>query len=225
MIKVNLLDSVTDRSQGSVAVIETKVTDPRLQSALLALVVGALLVLGVVFDYWSASSSHQAMEEELGRQQQIAAQMAAVNREQTELEQKINAIQTRINAIRALRASQQGPVAVLSAVNERLPALNNFRLASIEQKSGELIISGDSPNEAAVTQFGRSLEFSAGLFSNVSIEIKREELPVASGEGAEQGPPPETVSFTIRCRYSPPGAPAAAPAAASAPAGQQVAQR
>ena len=221
MIKVNLLDSVTDRSQSSVAVIETKVTDPRLQSALLALVVGALLVLGVVFDYWSASSSHQAMQEELERQQQIAAQMAAVNREQAELEQRINAIQVRINAIRALRASQQGPVAVLSAINERLPALSNFRLASIEQRGGELTISGDSPNEAAVTQFGRSLEFSSGLFSNVSIETKREPLQVAAGSGEQQGPPPETVSFTIRCRHNQPGA----PAAPAAPTGQQVAQR
>ena len=40
-------------------------------------------------------------------------------------------------------------------------------LESVEQKGEQLTISGNSPDESVVTQFGRSLEFSGGLFSNL----------------------------------------------------------
>ena len=239
MIKVNLLDSITDRPK-VVAAVETKVTNPRTQTQLMALACGSLLVLGMAFDYMSARAQHAEATKELERQQQIAQQMAAVNKEQAELEKKTNDVQARISAIQKLRAAQQGPVAVLSAINERLPRISEFRLESVQQKNGELIITGDSPNEAAVTQFGRSLEFSSGLFTNVSIETERKALQEArtqkdstpSAAEVMDTPKVETVSFIIKCKYAAPvgsnssaapTVPAAAAPAASAPA--QVAQK
>ncbi|MBA3442103.1 MAG: PilN domain-containing protein [Pyrinomonadaceae bacterium] len=224
MIKINLLNSVGDRPRGMSAV-ETKVTDPRTQTRLLMLAVGAVAILIMGFDWASARSANHAAQEELEKQQRIAAQMAAVSREQSELEKRTKDIQLRIVAIQKLRSSQQGPVAVLSAINERLPALGNFRLEGIEQKAGELVIRGDSQNEMAVTNFGRSLEFSSGLFSNVNIEIQRKTLDGAvvsnqppSAEGMTSGTPTlsETVNFTIKCRYTPPTATALAGTSASA---------
>ena len=53
MIKVNLLESVTDRPAG-VAFVEDKISSTRTQTFLLALTVLALLVLGIGFDYVSA---------------------------------------------------------------------------------------------------------------------------------------------------------------------------
>ena len=47
-------------------------------------------------------------------------------------------------------------------------------LKSVEQKESELVIKGESPNEAAVTRFGQSMEFSSGLFTNLNIETQRE---------------------------------------------------
>lgn len=207
MIKVNLLDSVTDKT--SVAAIETRVANPRAQGRLVLLVIVALLGLGIMFDWTSANSAHAEVTAELKRQQEQAARMEAIKREQAELEKKTQEIQTRIDAIKKLRSAQQGPVAVLSAINQRLPQIANFRLESIEQKGGELILKGDSPNESAVTQFGRSMEFSSGLFSNVSIETKRELVETASTPGA--GDPikplikPVTVTFTLKCKYNAPG--------------------
>ncbi len=70
---------------------------------------------------------------------------------------------------------------------------------------------GNSPNEAAVTSFGRSLEFSNGLFTNVNIETQRKFIEVpAADRGApadteKSQPKPETVTFKIRCKYTPPG--------------------
>jgi Tfp pilus assembly protein PilN len=233
MIKINLLNSVTERAHVAAAV-ERKVVNPRARMFVTMAAVFSLALLAGVFDYFSAASARARADEELQRQQQIAAQMAAVNKEQAELEKKINAIQSRIEAIRKLRAAQQGPVALLSALNERLPTAPEFRLESVEQKNGELFVEGSSPNEYAVTQFGRSLEFSSGLFQNVSIETQRKPLEVNTDEaGAGAGPvdpdyKPETVAFKIKCKYGPLAAPAAqgVPAAPNAaPAANQVAQR
>ncbi len=168
---------------------------------------------------------------ELERQQQIAAQMAAINKEQAELEKKIKDTQARIDAIKKLRASQQGPVALLSSLNERLPALPEFRLETVEQKAGDLFIEGHSPNEDAVSQFGRSLEFSSGLFTNVSIETEKKDMEVNLADYDQKNGPldlsikPETMRFKIKCRFTP--APAAAPqqAAGAPPAANQVAQK
>jgi hypothetical protein len=92
-----------------------------------------------------------------------------------------------------------------------MPAVADFRLLNIEQKGDGLVIEGHSPNESVVTQFGRSLEFSSGLFSNVSIETERKELQTKKvdlkpGEVIdENAPKPETVQFKISCKYSPTG--------------------
>jgi Tfp pilus assembly protein PilN len=230
MIKVNLLDSVTDRAR-SASVVEQKVADPRTRFWLLGACVFALMACGMAFDYVSANAENSRMKTELERQEQIAAQMAAINKEQAELEKKIKNIETRIEAIKKLRASQQGPVALLSAINERLPAAPDFRLESIEQKGGEVVIEGHSPNEAAVTQFGRSLEFSSGAFSNVNIETERKELTINAkdyeGE-VDTSFKPETVKFKIKCRYGAPAPPAATQQAkpgAEKPPANQVASK
>jgi Tfp pilus assembly protein PilN len=212
MIRVNLLESVTDRNGGSVAAVEARVSSPRGQGLLALLVVAGLLVTGATFDWVSARSAQAAAQQELAQQQADAARMEAIKREMQELEKRTQEVQTRIDAIKKLRASQQGPVAVLSAVNDRLPRVADFRLESIEQKGDDLIVKGDSPDEAAVTQFGRSMEFSSGLFTGVSIETKREALDVPKEalpptvKGAPDAPKPTTVSFTVKCKYTPQGA-------------------
>jgi Tfp pilus assembly protein PilN len=209
MIKVNLLDSVTERSQSSAAVVEAKVANPAARFWTLGAAVFALLGLAMVFDYYSAAASQQKAQAELAKQEQIAAQMAAVNKEQADLEKKLKDIQSRIDVIKKLRSSQQGPVSLLSDLNARLPKDPDFRLTSIEQKGGELTVQGQSPNEYAVTQFGRSLEFSDGLFQNVSIEAERKAVEFKKEDySAAEGPiddkfKPEVFSFTIKCKYGP----------------------
>ncbi|HYE16502.1 MAG TPA: PilN domain-containing protein [Pyrinomonadaceae bacterium] len=224
MIKVNLLNSVTDKARGPVAV-EQKVTSPSARVWMLGASVFALMALVMIFDYVSAGTARDAAQAELERQQQIAAQMASINKEQAELEKKIKDIQYRIDAIKKLRASQQGPVALLSEINGRIPAEPNFRLESIEQKGGELTIEGHSPNEYAVTQFGRGLEFSSGVFANVSMEMERKPVEFNPADyDPSEGPfdlsvKPETVKFKIKCRYTP-ASPAPGQPAPGAPANQ-----
>jgi Tfp pilus assembly protein PilN len=236
MIKVNLLDSVTERAS-SVAAVEEKVANPAARFWLLGGAVVVLLVMGMLFDYVSAAASKARAKEELDKQQQIAAQMAAVNKEQSELEKKLKDINTRIEAIKKLRASQQGPVSLLSDLNSRIPSDPDFRLETVEQKNGELIVEGQSPNEYAVTAFGRSLEFSDGLFQNVSIEAERKDVQVTPADlpgPAEQFDltvKPEVFRFKIKCKYGPNAPPPAQQSAqqpgapAQPPAANQVAQK
>src|SRR3984893_7420441 len=179
MIKINLLDSVTDRPTG-VAMVEDRVASRGVQTLLLALTVFGLLVLGASYDYVSAQSAHTAAQHELENQQRIERQMIAVNKEQEDLQKKTNDIQVRIDAIQKLKASQQGPVAVLREIKARFDNVPGLYLKSIEQKGSCLIITGECPNEAAVTRFGQSLEFSAGLFGDLNIETVRQGyIPIA----------------------------------------------
>ena len=64
MIKVNLLESVTDRPQG-VALVEDKVASPRIQTLLLALTVFGLMALAMGYDYVSANMAYTAAQKEL----------------------------------------------------------------------------------------------------------------------------------------------------------------
>ena len=207
MIKINLLESVTDRPSGA-AMVEDRVTSPRIQTLLLAFTVFGLLVLGAGYDYVSANSAHQAAQHELENQRRINQQMLAVNKEQADLEKKAQDVQSRIDAIKKLRESQQGPGLVLREIKTRFDNVPGLYLKSIEQKDGQLTIKGESPNESSVTRFGQSLEFSAGLFTDLNIETLRE---LAKPEGTSGGNSVadntkvvevEVVSFTVKCSYA-----------------------
>ncbi len=208
MIKINLLESVTDRPQG-VAAVEEKVSSPRIQTLLLALTVFGLMVLAMGYDYVSSNMARTAAQKELDNQKRINAQMLAIQKEQQELEKKTKEIQARIDAIKKLRESQQGPTALLQEIKTRFDAVPGLYLTSVENKDGEVTIKGLSPNEYSVTKFGQSLEFSNGLFGNLSIETNREAAKVAApapGSAAPAAndtsvPTPEVIAFTVKASF------------------------
>ena len=208
MIKINLLESVTDRPQG-VALVEDKVSSPRMQTLLIALTVFGLMVLGMGYDYVSSNMAHTAAQKELDNQKRINQQMLAIQKEQMELEKKSQEVQARIDAIKKLRESQQGPSAVLQEIKARFDSVPGLYLTSIEQKENEVTIKGESPNEYSVTKFGQSLEFSNGLFSNLNIETQREVAKQPTAGTTTSAPAvneadlikPEVVVFTVKASY------------------------
>jgi Tfp pilus assembly protein PilN len=208
MIKVNLLESVTDRPQG-VAAVEDKVASRGMQTLLLALTVFGLMVMAMGYDFVSSNMARTAAEKELDNQKRINQQMLAIQKEQMELEKKSKEVQARIDAIKKLRESQQGPSAVLQEIKARFDAIPGLYLTAIENKDGEITIKGESPNEYSVTKFGQSLEFSNGLFSNLNIETQRQVKTVSDKPTNTSGPAstdlngvaPEVVSFTVRAKF------------------------
>ncbi|QYO66598.1 PilN domain-containing protein [Leptolyngbya sp. 7M] len=221
MIKVNLLNSVTERQGSAVAAVDRKVSSPASRLLLLTLAVGFLLAAVVGWDVISSHMARNRAEQEKAEQQQIQKELEVVMKEQQELEQKIKNIDMRIEAIKKLRANQAGPSAVLEAMRERIAMVPGLYLKSIEQSGDVVTITGNSPDESVVTQFGRSLEFSNGLFSNLNIETRREEMtnqmasaPASGGEA----PKVNVINFTIKTNYTPSKAPSpdANPTTASA---------
>ncbi|MGH9948125.1 MAG: PilN domain-containing protein [Pyrinomonadaceae bacterium] len=235
MIKINLLNSVTDRQGGTILAVDRKVGSPATRLLLMSLSVVFLLLAVVGWDVISSQMAKADMEKQLAEQKQIASELEAVMKEQKELEDKIKSIDLRIEAIKKLRSEQAGPGAVLAAVRERISMVPGLYLQSVEQKGDQMEIKGNSPDESAVTQFGRSLEFSNGLFSNLNIETQRQEVvnqnastPRNGGEAAKVN----LVNFTIKTAYTPskaasannanPTQASAAPAAAQNPGAVQV---
>lgn len=209
MIKINLLNSVTERQGGAVVAVDRKISSPASRLLIMCLAVGFLLAAVIGFDVISSQMAKNQAEQELAEQKQIAVELEAVLKEQKELEARIKNIDTRIEAIKKLRASQAGPSAVLEALRERIAMVPGLYLESVEQTGDQLTIKGNSPDEQAVTQFGRSLEFSSGLFSNLSIETQRKEegqqistAPTANPQQSEANKL-VLVGFSIRCAYTP----------------------
>lgn len=209
MIKINLLESVTDRPQG-VAAVEDKVASRGVQTLLLALTVIGLAVVAMGYDFVSSNIARSAAQKELDNQKRINQQMLAIQKEQMELEKKTKEVQARIDAIKQLRESQQGPSAVLQEIKARFDAVPGLYLVAIENKDGEITIKGESPNEYSVTKFGQSLEFSGGLFSNLNIETQREvvkgtadtkSIPAGAASTDLNGVTPEVVTFTVRAKF------------------------
>ena len=225
MIKINLLNSVTERQGGAVVAVDRKLSSPASRLLLTSVAVAVLLTAVVGWDVISSQMAKTEAERQLAEQKTIAAELEVVMNEQKELETKIASIDGRIEAIKRLRASQAGPSAVLDAMRERIAMVPGLYLQSVEQTGETLTFKGNSPDESQVTQFGRSLEFSNGLFSNLNIETTRAEVTNenatqkvnAAGEAAKV----QIVNFTIKCAYTPSkaaGASNATPTTASAAA-------
>jgi Tfp pilus assembly protein PilN len=223
MIKINLLNSVTDRQNGAVVVVDRKLSSPNSRLALMCVAVLALLGAVIGWDVISTQMAKTEAERQLQEQKQIAQELDNVMKEQKDLEAKIANIDTRIDAIKRLRASQAGPSAVLDAIRERIAMVPGLYLDTVEQQGDGLVLKGNSPDESQVTSFGRSLEFSNGLFSNLNIETARTEVSDQNASGAanasSETPKVQVVNFTIKCSYTPSkaaGAPNANPTVASA---------
>lgn len=207
MIKINLLNSVTERQGGAVSAVDRKIASPASRLVVMSLVVVALLAAVIGWDIISTQMAKTEAEKQLAEQKQIEADLAVVIAEQKELEQKIQNIDIRIDAIKKLRASQAGPSAVLDAMRERISMTPGLYLESVEQAGEQLTFKGNSPDEAQVTQFGRSLEFSNGLFSNLSIETTRAEIQNQNApqkvSAIAEAPKVAIVNFVIKCAYTP----------------------
>jgi Tfp pilus assembly protein PilN len=206
MIKINLLESVTEKHATTSNVVNKKVANPMSRLMLMAVACAALFVLVAGADVLNSSMKKAEADKALANEKEIAAQLETIIKEQTELDTKIKAIDSRIDAIKKIRSAQAGPSAVLEAVKERIQTIPGLYLESLDQKGDQLTIKGNSPDEGAVTQFGRSLEFSSGLFTKLNIIYERKEIAaaqVASNDGEVAAPKLETLNFTITCGYTP----------------------
>lgn len=227
MIRVNLLEGTAEHR---VSVQKTKVAARRGQQ--LFMIASALLIFLVALgvDHLWTNNAHADAQSELDREQEVARKLEADIQRKNDLEAEIKQVDERIKVIKQLRAEQKGPVAMMSAINERMPGgVADFRLEQIVQKGSHLQIIGTSLNQQVIADFSRQLEFSNGLFSNLMLSIEGQEVKaddVADRKEAdkkeadkketdkkakdkEAADTPETARvfrFTIDCDYNKPRA-------------------
>ena len=132
MIKINLLNSVTERQGGTVVAVDRKVGSPASRLLLMSLAVAFLLMAVVGWDVISTQMAKTEAGRQLEHEKQVAVELEVVMKEQKELETKIQSIDGRIEAIKKLRSSQAGPSAVLDAMRERIAMVPGLYLQSIE---------------------------------------------------------------------------------------------
>jgi Tfp pilus assembly protein PilN len=233
MIRVNLLGGTAEHR---VAVQKTKVAARRGQQIFMLAAALAVFVIAIGVDHLWTSSAHAAAQVEFTREEEEAKKLEADIQRKNDLEAELKQLDERIKVIKQLRAEQKGPVAMLSAINERMPGGQaDFRLDTIVQKGAHLQIVGTSLSQQVIADFSRQLEFSNGLFTSLMLSIEGKEVKAddvsdraqnkepekkdATKKDAakeEKKPEPEDVArvfqFTIDCDYNKPRAEADKPA-------------
>jgi Tfp pilus assembly protein PilN len=218
MIRVNLLDGTAEHR---VSVQKTKVAARRGQQLFMLASALLIFVVAIGVDHLWTNNAHAEAKTELEREQEEARKLEADIARKNELEEELKQLEERIRVIKALRAEQKGPVAMLSAINERMPGGQaDFKLESVTQKGTRLQIIGSSLNQQVIADFARQLEFSNGLFSNLMLSVEGKE--VKAEETAEAKPNSDkkqdadkksdeqemvrAFQFTIDCDYNKPRA-------------------
>ena len=240
MIRVNLLGGTAEHR---VAVQKTKVAARRGQQLFMLASALVVMLIAIGVDHLWTNNAHAAAQVELTREEEVATRLEADIKRKEELESELKQVDERIKVIKQLRAEQKGPVAMLSAINERMPSGQaDFRLDAIVQKGSHLQIIGSSLNQQVIADFSKQLEFSNGLFSNLMLSIEGKEVKLddvadraekeadkkdadkkdPAAKGADKKVEPADVArvfqFTIDCDYNKPRAEGDKPA--SAPQGK-----
>jgi Tfp pilus assembly protein PilN len=206
MIRVNLLEGTAEQR---VAIQKTKVAARRGQQLFMLASALIIFVVAIGVDHLWTNNAHAEAKAELEREEEESRKLEADIARKTELENELKQVEERIKVIKQLRAEQKGPVAMLSAINERMPGGQaDFRLLGIMQKGNRLQIIGSSLNQQVIADFSRQLEFSNGLFTNLVLavegtEVKAEDVADKKG-GADEVT--RVFSFKIDCDYNKPRA-------------------
>jgi Tfp pilus assembly protein PilN len=227
MIRVNLLEGTAEHR---VAVQKTKVAARRGQQIFMVVSALALCLVALGVDHLWTNNAHASAKSELDREQKMADQLKADVDRKAQLETQIKEIDDRSKVIKDLRASQETPVPMLSAINDRMPgAGSDFTIEQVKQtsgtkeKPGALHIVGSSTDQQIIASFAQRLEKSDGLFANLSLSIERvkdekrgrerekekekEKEPGKEGKEGKEGEDDDTPSrykFTIDCDYNKP---------------------
>lgn len=176
MMRVNLLGGTAEHR---VAVQKTKVAARRGQQIFMLASALVIFVLAIGIDHLWTNNAQASAQAELTREEEEAKKLEADIARKNELEAELKQVDERIKVIKQLRAEQKGPVAMLSAINERMPGGQaDFRLDSIVQKGSHLRIIGTSLNQQVIADFAKQLEFSNGLFAGLSLSIEGKEMKV-----------------------------------------------
>jgi Tfp pilus assembly protein PilN len=174
MIRVNLLEGTAEHR---VSVQKTKVAARRGQQLFMVAAALGLFVIATGVDHLWTNRALVEAKTDLALEEEEARKLEGDIKRKDELEAELKQVEERIKIIKQLRAEQKGPVAMMSAINERMPGGQaDFRLDTIVQPGAHLQIVGSSLSQQVIADFSRQLEFSNGLFTNVMLSVEGKEV-------------------------------------------------
>ncbi|MBX7219460.1 MAG: PilN domain-containing protein [Blastocatellia bacterium] len=196
MVRVNLLASAVQETAATPAPKPAQATGQILTVAVAFLT----LIIAIGADYQVTYSRLADAEARLKTEKEAKVKLEAIKKQAEEFKKKNEIVQNRLKIIKQLAASQRGPVAVLSNINDRIPT--GVQLENIKQRGNQITIDGKTERKELVTQFAQQLErFSNGLFTNVDPTFD------STGVGGVANPDDkeaQVLRFTIVCNYNPP---------------------
>ncbi|NMC64130.1 MAG: hypothetical protein GYA55_13280 [SAR324 cluster bacterium] len=156
MIKINLLGAETSTD-----------TSGTLQIFLYLLsLVATVIVCFVIYSF--DSSAVAKLEKENANLQGQLDKLKEQTKEVRDLETRRQELRRIAGAIGKLKVIQVGPVKILSAINEALPA--KVWIREISDKDGEVIINGIALDDFSVSSFLKNLS-SVDIFKSVDLEL------------------------------------------------------
>jgi type IV pilus assembly protein PilN len=195
MIKINLLAERKAAKAKSATSFKFEMGGS--QNLLLAgiVVVGALVAGGW---WWSRVSELKRLQDAKVTAQTELKRLEEVRKKAEAFKTQKELLERKINLITELKKKQAVPVHILDQISRNLPEF--MWLDSLTASANAINIVGKATTYNAVSNLYDNLRAS-GQFSDVVLGKTTE---IAEG-----------VSFSLTCRYAPPGAPAAADAAAA----------
>ena len=173
MIRINLLPRTVRRRRG------------KLDPLLILAGVGGVIFLGVLFYlYTSKSTENRRLEEMIKQARAQLVQNQAISRivDQYKADQK--RVEDKLQIIRNLEASQQGPGRLLDELSRHLPG--EIWLTGLNKTGTKLVIQGVAFNTGSVAELMSRLQKSGPLFSIVELTFVRksavERVPVEQFE-------------------------------------------
>jgi type IV pilus assembly protein PilN len=162
MIKINLLPTKRKPPR--------KVTELQKQ-----LVIGIVVMAGVagamVFYYFNLTGKIAAREQQRQLANAKVAEQNNMLKEVKNVEEERKKVTEKIGVIEQLKKNQQGPVRLLDEVSRALP--NGVDLTSLEEKNGEITISGEAFTNEDVVKFVDNLKASPYLTNVYLLETSQ----------------------------------------------------
>ncbi|MBK8303961.1 MAG: hypothetical protein IPK98_11380 [Chloracidobacterium sp.] len=120
MIKINLLNSVTERQGGAIVAVDRKISSPKSRMILMSVVVSVLLAAVIGWDVISYQMAKTEAERQLDEQKQIAAELEVVMNEQKSSRQRSQISIRGSNRSNGCDRRRPARGAVLDAMRERI---------------------------------------------------------------------------------------------------------
>ena len=160
MIRVNLLPKTV------------RVTGDRDWRSLGGGAVAGLVVLGMLFAWWSVSSQARSLQSEITSMQAELKELEIVAKQVDRFKKEKKLLEERLKVIQTLLASQSVPVHLLQALSEQLT--DEIWLTSVTKTGTKLTIRGYSFTDFGVANFMTRLGQTAPLLQDVELVVSEQ---------------------------------------------------